>query len=184
MNDTTKCKICGSEMKVVTPTHLKLHGLTNEEYINMGFDPYSEKSRKSHSMPGKKNPAYKEGRWLSGNGYYYLSVNGQDMPEHRHIVEKHLGRKLSFNEHVHHKNGIKADNRIANLEILSREQHMALESTIKWSEKGALYKRRSRISFSCSQCGNISTRERSAIKKWKHHFCNQDCYAMWQRTNK
>lgn len=70
--------------------------------------------------------AYKGGRQYRG-GYVFVLV-GPDhpgvhgttkryLPEHRLVMEQVIGRPLSKDERVHHKNGVRDDNRPENLEL-------------------------------------------------------------------
>lgn len=53
-----------------------------------------------------------------------MSTNGRDyIMEHRAIVALSLGRPLAPTEVVHHKNGVKNDNRVDNLELVAYNEH-------------------------------------------------------------
>jgi len=89
---------------------------------------FSEETKKklSEQKMGKKNPQWKGGRFGDGHGYIRVSNRGNRKLEHRFLMEKHLGRKLKKEEHVHHINGIKDDNRIENLIVLKKGIHHSL----------------------------------------------------------
>ncbi len=55
-----------------------------------------------------------------------IFVSGKRKELHRHIMEQHLGRKLGFNEVVHHINEDTRDNRIENLQLMTRAEHQRL----------------------------------------------------------
>jgi hypothetical protein len=72
---------------------------------------------------GKNHWRWKKEGCKRKDGYVLISVNGQRYFEHRYVMEKHLGRKLSFDETIHHKDGNKENNKLKNLEIISRSDH-------------------------------------------------------------
>lgn len=57
--------------------------------------------------------------YVDTSGYIRERVEGQKQGilQHRIVMEKHLDRALLPGENVHHKNGIRSDNRWENLEL-------------------------------------------------------------------
>lgn len=111
------------------------------------IDQHSLKSRRSGPPSGKDHPNWSGGRVVDKSGY--ILVNMPDHPdsnhagyirEHRVVAEQMLGRRLTPEEVVHHKNDDRSDNRPENLQVFaSNTDH--LRETLKgkcpnWTAEG------------------------------------------------
>lgn len=112
---------------------------------------------KERLAAGPKHPAWKGGTFTNPKGYVYLTLPRDDplyeygincqragktfsrrMLEHRYVMAKALGRPLDVHENVHHRNGLRWDNRLENLELWSVAQPPGQRETDLRLENDAL----------------------------------------------
>lgn len=86
---------------------------------------YQKQQRYGDPLAGRERAPNGSGA-LRPDGYITIQVMGIQYLAHRYVMQQHLGRPLKDDEHVHHLNGDKTDNRLENLQLLTASEHSLL----------------------------------------------------------
>jgi len=135
VSQETRDKIAASRKgKLLSPEHKAKIKAGVRRNLDSGWTMSVEARKKiSDSKIGSKHYRWSGDRRKTKTGY--IEVRLPDHPnvgsmgfvsEHRVVMEKHLGRYLSRDEKVHHINGVRDDNRIENLKLMTNAEHSRL----------------------------------------------------------
>ncbi|MGN0449533.1 MAG: HNH endonuclease signature motif containing protein [Ruminococcus sp.] len=98
-------------------------------------------SRECVRFKSKIPPRKRNGYWYE-NGYKVLYVEGdKSIKEHIKVMEDYIGRKLTEDEVVHHINENRLDNRIENLQLMTRGEHSSYHRKKEIAEGKRLFGR-------------------------------------------
>lgn len=116
-------KFCSRECRLLNrsePHGTKFCGRCGKEFgSGMDLSHFEKAVYCSHACANKGKP-------INPKTTRYRQVetkDGRRIGEHRDVIEKALGVRLHRNQHVHHKNEVKTDNRHDNLEVMPKSDH-------------------------------------------------------------
>lgn len=114
-----RCETCGNEFHI------------SSSRIKRGDGRFCSRSCHASSRTDAKNPFFKGGRVVDGNGYIrtLIAPNIYEF-EHRLVAERMLGRPLQPDEIVHHCDQNTQNNDPSNLKVMTRAEHSRLHARI------------------------------------------------------
>jgi len=98
---------------------------------------------KSQAATGELNGSFLDGPVYNEDGYVEIWDGTRRVLEHRAVMERYLGCPLTATEFIHHINGIKDDNRLENLKVVTNSEHRQEHVLAQWS----------RDYEHCTECG-------------------------------
>jgi len=132
-----RCGACNQRLRRMArredPLPCDVDGCTGQ-VVNAGTDlcdMHRSRARRSGSVGEAQSRIGRRGDgYLRKDGYRLIARK----PQHRLVMEQMLGRPLRRFEHVHHRNGIRSDNRPDNLELWTKPQPFGQrpEDLVEW----------------------------------------------------
>lgn len=110
----------------------------NGLYENMKRGHKMSEETKQKQSKSAINRWHGKSRGVSMKVTGYLEVTtGENKNRRQHVIimEHHIGRRLEKDEVVHHINGKRSDNRIENLQLMTRAEHSALHAKENYSKR-------------------------------------------------
>jgi len=118
------CQFCGKPLTIKPSAAKRGRGKfcsnSHKGKYQMATNPPDQKGEKNSNYKGGR---YKKDGYIMVLNHEHPNNNYGYVPEHRLAMEEYMGRYLTADEVVHHINGVKDDNRIENLKVMSREEH-------------------------------------------------------------
>lgn len=128
--DILHCPCCGTTENLVTYKYAKFYGYCKDcMYLNRNGTKYKGDEIGKHI--GNDGYVYMFGKPLRTHPRYTAS----GLLEHVFVMEQHIGRPLNPDEQVHYKNGIRHDNRIENLQLVTCAEHLKIHQCEKHLQK-------------------------------------------------